>query len=252
MLDAAECAHLEPALAPATSRIAGGLHFPDDASGDAYKFTRALAGLCAGGDFRFGVEVTAIETAGDRVTGVVTSAGRLEADRYLVALGWSAAALLRPAGIKVPIYPVKGYSATVDLGGWNGAPAVPLVDDGRKMAIVRLGDRLRLAGTAEFAGGSTDLNPARGANLIEGVRTLFPDVPNLDQARHWSGLRPMTPDGIPILGGTPYRNLYLNLGHGHLGWTMACGSARVLADLITGKAPEIDVAAMTLARRNAQ
>lgn len=187
MLDAAGCARLEPVLASATSRIAGGIHFPDDESGDAYQFTQALAGRCTGVDFRFGVAVAAIETAGDRVTGVVTSAGRLEADRYLVALGWSAAPLLRPAGIKVPIYPVKGYSATVDLGGWNGAPAVPLVDDGRKMGIVRLGDRLRLAGTAEFAGGNTDLNPARGANLIAGVRDLFPDVPNLDRARHWAG-----------------------------------------------------------------
>ncbi len=249
-LDTDQCARLEPAIAPAVGRIAGGIHFPDDQSGDAYKFTVALAELCqqTGVECRFGVAIKAIEWAGDRVTGVITDQGRLEADHYLVALGCAGAGLLRPLGLRLPVYPVKGYSVTLDLDGWNGAPRVPLVDSGRKLAIVRLGDRLRLAGTAELAGYDTSLNSARGANLLESLRTLLPDAPNLERARHWSGLRPMTPDGVPLLGPTAFRNLFLNLGHGHLGWTMACGSGKLVADLITGRPPEIDLAGMTLAR----
>jgi D-amino-acid dehydrogenase len=250
LLDAAGCASLEPAIAPAAHQIAGGIHFPDDQSGDAYKFTTALAELArdAGVDCRFGVTIQTLETAGDRVTGVITDQGRLEADRYLVALGCAGTSLLRPLGLRLPVYPVKGYSVTLELDGWNGAPRVPLVDSGRKLAIVRLGDRLRLAGTAELTGYDTTLNPARGANLLASLRTLLPDAPNLATARHWTGLRPMTPDGIPILGSTPYANLFLNIGHGHLGWTMACGSAKLLADLITDRPTEIELAGMTLDR----
>ncbi len=254
LLDAAGCAGLEPAIAPAVDRIAGGIHFPDDQSGDAYKFTAALAELArdAGVDFRFGTAIRGLETAGERVTGVITDQGRLEADRYLVALGCGGASLLRPLGLELPVYPVKGYSVTLELDGWNGAPRLPLVDSGRKLAIVRLGDRLRLAGTAELTGYDTTLTPARGANLLESLGTLLPGAPNAGTARHWTGLRPMTPDGIPILGPSPYANLFLSLGHGHLGWTMACGSARLLADLITGRPPEIDLAGMTLARLGAR
>ncbi len=251
LLDAAACARLEPALAPALDRIAGGIHFPDDQSGDAYKFTAALADLAraAGVDCRFGVTVLALEAAAGRITGLITDQGRLEADRYLAALGCAGTPLLRPLGLELPVYPVKGYSVTLELDGWNGAPRVPLVDSGRKLAIVRLGDRLRLAGTAELTGYDTTLNPARGANLLDSLRTLLPAAtPNQAAARPWTGLRPMTPDGIPILGPTPYANLFLNLGHGHLGWTMACGSARLLADLITGHPPEIDLTGMTLDR----
>jgi D-amino-acid dehydrogenase len=253
-LDAAGCARLEPAIASAADRIVGGIHFPDDQSGDAYKFTAALAERArdAGVECRFGVAVRALEIAGDRVTGVITDQGRLEADRYLVALGCGGARLLRPLGIALPVYPVKGYSVTLEIDGWNGAPRLPLVDSGRKLAIVRLGDRLRLAGTAELAGYDTTLNPARGANLLESLHTLLPDAPNLGTARHWTGLRPMTPDGIPLLGPTSYQNLFLNLGHGHLGWTMACGSAKLLADLLTGRPPEIDLTGMTLTRLGAQ
>jgi D-amino-acid dehydrogenase len=254
LLDAAGCARLEPAIAPAVDRIAGGIHFPDDQSGDAYKFTIALAELArdAGVGCRFGVAVQALETADGRVTGVITDQGRLEADRYLVALGCAGEGLLRPLGVEIPVYPVKGYSVTLELDGWNGAPQVPLVDSGRKLAIVRLGDRLRLAGTAELAGYDTTLNPARGVNLLDSLRTLLPAAPNFSTVRHWTGLRPMTPDGVPILGPTSYRNLFLNLGHGHLGWTMACGSGKLLADLLTGRPPEIDLAGMTLGRFGGQ
>ena len=143
---------------------------------------------------------------------------------------------------------MKGYSATLPIAGWNGAPRVPLVDDGRKMAVARLGDRLRLAGTAEFNGYNLDLNPRRGAKLVESMLELFPGCPEPESAEHWTGLRPMTPDGIPILGATPVDNLFVNAGHGHLGWTLSCGTAEVVADVMAGERPAIDLAGMTLAR----
>ncbi len=250
VLDASECAKLEPALSPSIDKIAGGIHFPDDQTGDAYKFTTALADRCkeAGVVFRFGETIEAIDVEGDRVTGVSTSGGRLEADAYVVALGSFSTALLRRIGVKAPVYPVKGYSLTIDIEGWNDAPIVPLLDDGRKMGIVRLGDRLRLAGTAEFTGFDAGLNPARGANLIDGLADLFPSCPNVAEGHHWAGLRPMTPDGIPILGSTPLRNLHLNIGHGHLGWTMAAGSAELLAARLAGEPTDISLEGMTLER----
>lgn len=251
VLDATECTALDPALAQSVQKIAGGIHFPSDEVGDAFKFTTALADLCreAGVAFRFGETVDAIDKEGDRIMGVTTSKGHLQADHYVVALGSASTVLLRGIGIKTAVYPVKGYSLTVDIEGWNNAPTVPLLDDGKKMGIVRLGDRLRLAGTAEFTGFDTSLNPKRGANLINGLADLFPDCPNVDQGRHWAGLRPMTPDGIPILGRTPFDNLYLNVGHGHLGWTMAAGSGDVIASLIAGEPAGIDLDGMTLDRR---
>jgi D-amino-acid dehydrogenase len=136
----------------------------------------------------------------------------------------------------------------VAIGGWNGAPSVPIVDDGRKMAITRMGDRLRLAGTAEFNGYNLDLNPRRGQLLLDSLTQLFPGFSNHASAEHWVGLRPMTPDGIPIIGSTPYQNLWLNTGQGHLGFTMACGSGRIVADLIAGRKPDIDIAGMGLQR----
>ncbi|MGI9492307.1 MAG: D-amino acid dehydrogenase [Geminicoccaceae bacterium] len=251
LLDAAECAALDPALSPSLKKIAGGIHFPGDQTGDAFKFTNALAELCreAGVAFRCGETVDEIDVDGDQIKGVTTSKGHLQADHYVIALGSFSAAPLRQIGIKIPVYPVKGYSLTIDIKGWNNAPTVPLLDDGKKIGIVRLGDRLRLAGTAEFIGFDASLNPARGANLVNGLRDLFPDCPNVDQGRHWAGLRPMTPDGIPILGRTPFGNLYLNVGHGHLGWTMAAGSGEVLAALVAGEPSAIDLEGMTLDRR---
>ena len=249
-LEPADCVELEPALAPQVGLLSGGIHFPEDESGDAHLFTQALAKLAVelGVDFRYGEAIESIEAKGGRVTAVVTERGRLDADHYLLALGSHAAALLRPLAIRLPIYPVKGYSVTLSTAGWNGAPRVPIVDDGRKMGIVRLGDRLRLAGTAEFTGYDGAVNARRCANLTDSLAELFPGAPNLETAQPWAGLRPMTPDGIPILGPSPLDNLTLNLGHGHLGWTMACGSARLVADRIAGKASEIDLAGMTLAR----
>ena len=249
-LDAAACAELEPALAPQAEQITGGIHFPDDECGDAHLFTRGLAARCAemGVTFHFEETVEGIETDGARVAAVVTDRGRRDADHVVLALGTASPALARPLGVRLPIYPVKGYSVTLSTAGWNGAPRVPIVDDGRKMGIVRLGDRLRLAGTAEFTGHDTRLSERRCANLTDNLRELFPSFANWETAQPWTGLRPMTPDGIPILGPTPLENFWLNVGHGHLGWTMSCGSAKAVADLIAGAPTDIDLAGMTLGR----
>ncbi len=251
-LDATQCVALEPALGPVEGRIAGGLHFPDDRSGDAHKFTAEVARLsrALGVAFRFGVTVRALETQRGKVTAVDTDQGRLEAEAYVLALGSYSPALARPLGIRLPIYPVKGYSITVPTGGWNEAPTMPVADDARKIAVVRLGERLRIAGTAEFAGYDRGLNARRGEMLSEALSDLYPafPMPAPEKIQHWSGLRPMTPDDRPIMGPTPYANLWLNTGQGHLGWTMACGSGRVVADLIEGRAPEIELEDLTLAR----
>ena len=251
-LDPAQCVALEPALAAVEGRIAGGLHFADDRSGDAHKFTAEVArlGQTLGVEFRFGVTVRALETRGREISGVATDHGRLEAEAYVLALGSYSPALARPLGIRLPIYPVKGYSITVPTGGWNEAPRVPVIDDARKIAVVRLGERLRVAGTVEFAGYDTGLNARRGDLLTAALSDLYPafPMPAPEHIEHWSGLRPMTPDDRPIMGPSPYANLWLNTGQGHLGWTMACGSGRVVADLIDGRAPEIELEGLTLKR----
>jgi D-amino-acid dehydrogenase len=250
VLDPAQCRELEPALAAAGTQFSGGIYFPDDASGDAHQFTRALAHCCEqlGVEFHYGVTVTALSGDGTRISELLTSQGPLTAAHYVLALGSASPLLARPLGIKLPIYPVKGYSTTVSVAGWNGAPSVPIVDDGRKMGITRLGDRLRLAGTAEFTGYDTQPNPRRNQLLLDSLSELFPGFSPHAGAEHWAGLRPMTPDGIPIIGATPYANLWLNTGQGHLGFTMACGCGRIVADLIAGREPDIDLSGMGYAR----
>ena len=242
ILDVAGCVALEPSLAPKAGEISGGIHFSDDMSGDAYKFTRNLAELCArrGADFRFGTTVESVETGGGRVSAVVTDKGRFVADHYVLALGNGLPRFKRALG--VPIYPVKGYSVTFSTAGWNGAPQVPMIDDARKIGIVPIGDRLRVAGTAEFTGDDPSLNARRGAKLVENLSALYPGLAARSTGQHWAGLRPSTPDGIPVLGRTKLRNLSVNLGHGHLGWTMAAGCGKALADQISGGTPAVDLA----------
>ena len=250
-LDPAGCVALEPALRHQADRIAGGIHYPDDEAGDAHLFTRRLAAVCAsnGVELRYGETVRSIEVDGGRFSAVRTNAGRVDADACLVALGAESAACLGPLGIRLPIYPVKGYSVTFPVGGWNDAPAAPIADDGHKAGIVRIGDRIRVAGTAEFAGRDRTLNPKRVANLRNLFLSLFPGYPERSAGEAWTGLRPMTPDGLPYLGRTPVEGLFLNTGHGHLGWTMACGSASIVADLIRGRDAGIDLSGMTLEGR---
>lgn len=250
VLDPAGCIAAEPALARVREKFVGGLRLPGDETGDCQMFSERLAALCAGRGvtFRFDTTIERISVSGGAVDGVVTSAGKLTADAYVVALGSFSPILLRPIGLKVPVYPVKGYSITVPITDAESAPVSTVMDETYKVAITRLGNRIRAGGTAEISGYDLSLHPARRATLEHSVGDLFPKGGALENATFWSGLRPMTPDGPPIIGATSIGGLFLNTGHGTLGWTMSCGSGRVLADIISGKTPDIDISALGLGR----
>jgi D-amino-acid dehydrogenase len=250
VLDAAGCAALEPALLPVKAALAGGIHYAGDRSGDCLRFTQSLAehATALGATFSYETSVNGFETEGDRVRAVMTDKGRLAGDRFVMACGSYSTPLARALGLRLPVQPVKGYSATLPVGGWNNAPTVPVVDYHHKIAVTRLGDRIRLAGTAEFAGYDRSPNPRRADMLLEAFGGLFPEYPKGGAAQHWHGLRPMCPDGRPILGHTRYANLFLNTGHGPLGWTLSCGSAKALADVVSGRRPEIDLTGFALDR----
>jgi D-amino-acid dehydrogenase len=250
VLDRDGCVGAEPALAAVQHRIAGGLLLPQDETGDCHMFTQVLAARAAGLGVRFlfGTTIERLQADATGIAGVATSAGLLRADAYVVALGSWSPLLLRPLGIVIPVYPVKGYSITVPIADPLAAPVSTVMDESYKVAITRLGDRIRVGGTAEVSGYSDRLYPARRATLDHSLTELFPRGGKLADATFWSGLRPMTPDGPPLIGATRYANLHLNTGHGTLGWTMACGSARVLSDLLSGKSPEIDASDLALTR----
>lgn len=242
-VDVDRCLEIEPALRDARAYLVGGDYTPSDESGDAHRFTRALAerAQAAGVDFRFGLTVDRIAPAGRRIAGVVVrgadSEELLTADAYVVALGAYSPMLLNPLGVRVPVYPAKGYSATLTLAEGTLAPQVSLTDDGRKIVFSRLGNRLRVAGTAEFNGYNLELNPVRCEALMARTRELFPHLEYVGEPAFWCGLRPATPSNVPCIGASRYDNLWLNTGHGTLGWTMACGSGAALADLISGRRP---------------
>lgn len=244
------CIAVEPALAGVKEKFAGGLRLPQDETGDCHMFTQALAkhAEALGVRFMFNTGIDRIVTDGTRVSGVATSAGMLQADAYVLALGSWSSRLVAPLGISLPVYPVKGYSITVPIEDASGAPESTVMDESYKVAITRLGNRIRVGGTAEISGFSTKLYDARRATLDHSLTDLFPRGGDLAKATFWSGLRPMTPDGPPVIGPTQYANLHLNTGHGTLGWTMSCGSGRVLADMLSGKKPEVDVSALTVNR----
>jgi D-amino-acid dehydrogenase len=251
VLDTAGCIAAEPALARVSGTFVGGLRLPGDETGDAHLFTQRLAALCEaqGVSFRYGTTVAGLRHEGGAVTGVVTGSGAvLSADAYVAAMGSYTPALLRPLGIDLPVYPVKGYSLTLPVTNPEAAPVSTVMDETYKVAITRLGDRIRVGGTAELAGFSQVLRPPRRETLARSLGDLFPAGGDLDQARFWTGLRPMTPDGTPIVGPTSLANLYTNTGHGTLGWTMACGSGRLLADLVSRRAPEIAADDLALGR----
>jgi D-amino-acid dehydrogenase len=250
VLDRDGCIGAEPALAAVRDKIAGGLRLPQDETGDCHMFTVALAARAAklGVQFRLATTIERLMADASEITGVATSAGLLHAEAYVVALGSWSPRLLGPIGISIPVYPVKGYSITVPIADPDAAPVSTVMDESYKVAITRLGDRIRVGGTAEVSGYSSTLYAARRATLDHSLIDLFPRGGNLAEASFWSGLRPMTPDGPPVIGATRYPNLHLNTGHGTLGWTMACGSARVLADLLSGRKPEIDAAELALTR----
>jgi D-amino-acid dehydrogenase len=249
VLDKDACLRVEPALAASRHKIVGGLLTPKDETGDCFKFTNALAAIAAemGVVFEYGRSILAIQTDGGKITGVSTEKGIVKADAYVVALGSYSPIVLKPLGIKLPVYPVKGYSLTIPIVDASKSPESTVMDETYKIAITRLGDRIRVGGMAEISGYTNDLGEARRRTLEHSVTDLFPGG-DMKQANFWSGLRPMTPDGTPVIGATKLSNLYINSGHGTLGWTMSCGSARMLSDVISGKKPEIETADLALSR----
>jgi D-amino-acid dehydrogenase len=250
LLDRAGCIRAEPALASAPASFVGGLRLPDDETGDCHLFTQRLMAMAqdAGVGFIANTRIESIKTEGDRITAVITDSGTMIADAYVMALGSFSPLLLRPIGIDIPVYPVKGYSITAPLMDDTGAPQSTVMDETYKVAITRLGDRIRVGGTAELSGYRVELSPDRRITLERSLRDLFPRGGDIGGASFWSGLRPMTPDGPPIIGPTRYTNLHLNTGHGTLGWTMACGAAHITADRLLGRQPLIPTDGLSLDR----
>ena len=250
-ISADEVIKIEPALSRIRDKIVGGDFTETDESGDVYKFTSGLAKKCAdaGVDFQFNTTVTRLLTEGSgasaKITGVevIDGAGRhkvLRADAFVMAMGSFSQPLLQPLGIHLMLYPGKGYSATYDISNSDAAPTISLTDDGYKLVVSRLGDRLRVAGTCEINGYSRDLNTARCEAITQRTRELFPDACNYDSPTYWTGLRPLTPSNVPYIGKTKYSNLFLNTGHGTLGWTMGAGSGRAIAEIVSGRLPQVD------------
>lgn len=242
-----EAIAIEPALGQIRDRLAGATYAPTDESGDAHVFTQRLATLSKerGVTFKYGAMIETIELERGRVTGLRLrhSTGHTETvtgDVYVCAMGSYSYLMLRPIGITIPVYPAKGYSATLSTKGFKGAPTVSLTDEAMKIVFSRLGDRMRIAGTAELDGYSTNLSMIRTEALVKRARELFPGAADYDNPTYWTGLRPATPSNCPLIGKTRYANLYLNTGHGTLGWTEGPGSGRALADIISGKKPEVD------------
>jgi D-amino-acid dehydrogenase len=236
---------------PVRGKIAGAIRDLGDSSGDSRVFSEALARICRdkhGATVRLGTRVSELRAEGDRIAGVATSDGVLTADNYVLALGVGAPIIARTAGLGLPIYPAKGYSSTFPLKAGGLAPAISGVDEQWLVAWSRLGDRLRLTSTAEFAGYDWGWTPRDFNNILRLARDLFPEAADYDRGEYRACLRPMTPDGPPILGLARHRNLFLNCGHGHMGWTMACGTARIVTDLMTGRMPELDLEGLTVRR----
>ncbi len=241
---AAECLAIEPALRDSMAPVVGGVYTPGDESGDAHEFTVQLSQLAEARGVRFlrDTVVEGFEIAGGRVVAARAGGRRLEADAFVVSLGSYSPLLLAPLGISIPVYPLKGYSITIPLSpqAAAAAPSVSLTDEAHKLVISRLGDRLRCAGTAELTGYDTSVNEVRCAAILKRIERLFPALAGAGEVEYWAGLRPATPNNVPLIGRTRYENLFLNTGHGTLGWTLAAGSGRALADLVSGRRPEVD------------
>ncbi|EGR2891075.1 D-amino acid dehydrogenase small subunit [Vibrio parahaemolyticus] len=241
LMDVEQCLRQEPGLALVKDKIVGGLYLPDDETGDCFQFCQQLTELAKahGVTFKFNTEVSNWVTVGKKIIGVQTNHGLFKADQFVVASGSFSTALLKQLDIDIPVYPVKGYSLTLPIENEEYAPRSTVMDETYKVAMTRFDDRIRVAGTAELAGFDPSL-PQKRKNTIEMVvRDLFPRGGDFSQAEFWTGFRPMTPDGTPIIGATPYDNLFTNTGHGTLGWTMACGSGHLLANIMTGEQAKI-------------
>lgn len=243
-----ECLAMEPALAHSTKTIYGGIHSPMDESGDIFVFTQKLATYCKekfGTKFIFDTEILSLNDENEEISHISTNKGNMRAEAYIMALGSYSSKLLRPIHIDVPIYPMKGYSVTFPANEFT--PTTSITDDALKIVYSRLGDKIRVAGTAEFAGYNTDIRKSRIAPIMRGIQTLFPKA-DLTNVAEWACLRPSTPDGPPIIGKTKYKNLFLNTGHGTLGWTQGAASASLLADIFDGKQTEIPLDGLTIER----
>ncbi|MGZ2487954.1 D-amino-acid dehydrogenase [Rhizobium pisi] len=255
VLDRDGCIRVEPALRHVRDKIVGGLLTPKDETGDCFKFTNALAAKAEalGVRFAYGTTIKALDVEAGRVRGVITARDgdrereRMSADAVVVALGSYSPLLLKPFGISLPVYPVKGYSLTIPITDAARAPESTVMDETYKIAITRLGDRIRVGGMAEISGYTNDLGLARRSTLEHSVTELFPGG-DVSKASFWCGLRPMTPDGTPVIGPTRIAGLFLNTGHGTLGWTMSTGSARLIGDLVSGRTPEIDAKDLAVSR----
>ncbi|MGB0750256.1 MAG: D-amino acid dehydrogenase [Magnetospiraceae bacterium] len=250
MVATEELVSLEPAFAAAAPRLVGGCFTPGDGSGNARRFTEGLAKVAAaaGVTFRYECPITALRAANGKMTGVETARGVETADAYVLAAGSYSVPLAQGIGLPLPIYPAKGYSISIPVTAPEKTPEVSLIDDEHKIVFSRLGEVLRVAGTAEFDGWNTAIRPRRAAFLGGIAQEMFPGCGDFTHVDPWAGLRPQTPDSVPILGASPIQGLWLNTGHGTLGWTMAAGSGRLLADLISGKQPAIDMTGLTLDR----
>jgi D-amino-acid dehydrogenase len=250
LLNANQLATVEPALIEVHRKLSGGLRLPNDETGDCHVFTQRLAreAMREGVTFEFNRNVAALESIGGRISAVRVGEERITADAFVVACGSYSRELVAPLGLDVPVYPVKGYSLTIPISNPEAAPVSTVLDETYKIAITRFNDRIRVGGMAEIVGFDATLPAKRRATLEMVVNDLFPHAGAPREATFWSGLRPMTPDSTPIVGMSEYRNLFLNTGHGTLGWTMACGSGRLVADLVTGYRPAINPSGLELAR----
>ena len=249
-IDANEAARTDPALEPVREKLAGAIYCPSDASGDARLFTQNLARICAdqlGVRFIFNTAIVDFESSGSRITGVKTSDGVVQADEFVLCLGVFAPDFARKLGVTMPVYPIKGYSVTMPIGGRNNAPSIGGVDEDNLVAYARFGDRLRVTATAEFAGFDKSHKPDDFRHMLGAIQDIFPNGADYSKPQYWAGLRPMTPEGTPIFGhGGHYTNMVFNVGHGHMGWTMSAGSARITADIVKRAKPDFDPTGMLI------
>ena len=253
IIDTNAAIEVEPAIAPLKDEIVGAAFYPHDEHGDAFQFCAAMSDYAqqAGAEFRFNTTVTGLQGDPTAMTGVRTTSGVLTADAYVLAAGSHTPTLAKELELEIPVRPVKGYSVTTRLNGWSEPPKLPVIDEALHAGVTPLGDRLRSVGTAEFAGYDSRLNARRITNLLDLLVRIYPQYePFLrrDSVQEWAGLRPMSSDGGPILGRSPVRNLFINTGHGHLGWSMCAGSGKAVADVIAGREPDIDMAPYNINR----
>ncbi|MFW1732814.1 D-amino acid dehydrogenase [Acinetobacter baumannii] len=249
LLNGNELGRVEPALANAQDKLVGGLHLPNDETGDCYLFTNALAQIAKelGVNFQFNQNVEKLIVEGDQIKGVQVNGKVLTADRYVLAFGSYSRDFLKPLDLQLPVYPVKGYSLTIPIVDPAFAPQSTVLDETYKIAITRFDQRIRVGGMAELSGFNLGLNEDRRATLQMVTQDLFPGG-DMEQASFWTGLRPMTPDSTPIIGTTRFKNLFLNTGHGTLGWTMACGSGKLISDIVLNHKTDISTDGLSIQR----